>query len=305
MRNAFISELTAQAAKEKKIILLTADLGYSLFEYFAHRFPKQFINVGIAEATMMSVAAGLAKSGNIVFVYSIATFATLRPFEQIRNDICMPQLPVTIIGSGAGLSYSDAGPTHHATEDIAILRTLPNISIFAPSDPIEVHKLVKKTLKQKKPAYIRLGKRGEPVLPRINHAKTSGFDVMATGRDFLLFATGNIVANCFEAVRLLKQKNITGTLICVHTLKPISYPILNSLCQDFSLVISAEEHTEIGGLGSIIAEAIMSNGQNKPRFIKIALPDTFTFIAGTHEYVRNLYGLSSKKIADTIEKNIV
>ncbi len=301
MRYAFIKELTNLARENPHIILLTADLGYTVFEGFAKEFPKQFINVGVAESNMISVAAGLALSGKIVYAYSIATFATMRAFEQIRNDVCLHKAPVTIVGSGAGLSYADAGPTHHALEDIAIMRVLPNITILCPADPTETRWATRIATQLLSPVYLRLGKRGEPNLyDNKTTFRVGKASILKKGKDVGIIATGNIVANALEASRILEKKGLSVTLASMHTVKPLDESFIMECTRKYRLIVSIEEHSIIGGLGSAVSECVVKADHSKVKFLKIGVPDTFTQIAGEQTYIRDLYGLTPEKIAQRI-----
>jgi transketolase len=304
MRYAFVKELTRQAEKNKDIMLLTGDLGFSVFEEFRDKFPKQFMNVGVAESNMMGLATGLAMSGKIVFVYSIATFSTLTAFESIRNDIALHNLPVIVVGSGAGISYADAGASHHAVEDIALLRTIPNMNILAPADPVETAWATKIVIDLGKPAYLRLGKRGEPVLyPKKPNLKFGKASILKTGKDYAIISTGNIVNNAILASRLLEGKKLNGTVVSMHTLKPFDDKTIRTICNKVRNIFTLEEHSEIGGLGSIVSDIIVKEGlMNK--LTKIALPNIFIREVGTQEFLRDKYNLSPEKIAKTILNKI-
>ena len=207
MRYAFIQELTKLAAKNKNIILLTADLGFTVFEEFAKKFPKQFFNVGIAEPNMIGIASGLALSGKIVFAYSIASFASFRTYEHIRNDVCLHKAPVIIVGSGAGLSYADNGPTHLATQDLALMRGLPNMTVLAPADPVEAQWATREAARLKSPVYLRLGKKGEPVIyDKTPKHKIGQGNWIKRGSNFVILACGNIVFNALKSAENLEKK---------------------------------------------------------------------------------------------------
>lgn len=297
MRYAFTQELLKLAKKDKNIMLLTGDLGYSVFEAFEETLPKQFVNMGVAEANMMGVAAGLALSGKIVFAYSISTFASLRAYESIRNDICLQKAHVIIVGSGSGLSYSILGPSHHGVEDIAIMNVLPNMNIFSPADPTEARWATEEAVRIKKPAYLRLGKRGEPGLydnkPHLRFGKGS---ILKSGKDFVIFSTGNIVNNCLIAVNNLEKKGIKGTLVSLHTLKPIDEDLIRSITKSVKNVFTAEEHHQIGGLGTIVADIIARNNLKINNFIKIGLPDVFITSLGDQNFLQRKFKLDPKSI---------
>lgn len=305
MRYAVISELLKQAKKNKNIMLLTADLGYTLIDEFAAALPKQFVNVGVAEANMMGMAAGLALSGKIVFVYSICTFATLRAYESIRNDICLQKVHVVIMGSGSGLSYSEAGPSHHSTGDIAVMRVLPNLNIFSPADPIEAKWTVEKAITLKKPAYLRLGKHGEPHLykkkPNLKFGKGS---ILKGGNDFVIFSTGRVTNNAMLAAENLDKKGIKGSVVSLHTLKPIDEELISCLSQKTKNIFAVEEHHEIGGLGSIVSNVLTKNNIKFKKFIKVGLPDEFITKSGSQQWLHNKYGICPSGIEKIITKNL-
>jgi transketolase len=305
MRQAFIQELTNQSKNNKNIVLLTADLGYTVFEEFKSKYPKQFFNVGVAEANMIGIATGMALSGKTVFAYSIASFATLKTIEQIKNDVAVHNAHVIVVGSGSGLSYSNSGPTHHTLEDLAVLRTIPNITIFSPADPYEVRWSVEQAIKLKKPVYIRLGKKGEPLLyykkTKLSLGKPS---ILSEGKDYLIISTGNMVANVVEAEKILKEKGFRGTVVSLHTIKPLDEKVLSSLLKKYKYIFTVEEHTLLGGLGSIISEIMTGYHIKNAELVKIGVPDKFTLIAGDLKFIRDQYGLNSEQIANTIFKKL-
>lgn len=301
MRYAFCEELTKLADKDKKIILLTGDLGFTLFENFQERFPKQFFNVGIAEPNMAGVAAGLALSGKIVFVYSIASFISTRAYEFIRNDVCVHKLPVIIVGSGAGFSYAEAGVTHFATQDIALMRGLANMTVFCPADPLEAQWATRIAVQLKSPVYLRLGKKGEPKIynkvPKLILGRASQ---LTKGKDIAIIACGNIVANALKANKLLEKSKIKASVFSMHTVKPIDKKLIQKLAKKSSFLFTIEEHSEIGGLGSAVAEIISQESKSKAKLVRIAIPDLFPHKLGSQNYLRQTYGLSPQKIAKRI-----
>jgi len=303
MRYAFVNELIKRAKNNKNLYLLTADLGYTVFENFQKTYPKQFINVGIAEANMMGLAAGMALCGKTVFTYSISTFATLRPYEQIRNDICSHNAHVIIVGSGAGLSYSDGGLTHHGVQDIALMRLLPNMTVLCPADPTEVSWAVSEAIKLKGPVYIRLGKKGEPNLYTNNKnikLKLGQGSELKKGKDIALIGTGNIVYNVTKAAEILEKKGLSTAVISMHTVKPIDKKIIKELSKNVKMIITVEEHSLIGGLGDAVLDNINNFSNHKIHFLKIGLTDEFVKCAGTHDFLRKKYNLSPEKIAQKV-----
>lgn len=297
MRIAFINTLIKEAEKNKDIMLLTGDLGFTVFEEFKDKFPERFINVGVAEQNMMGIATGLAMTGKTVFAYSIATFATMRPFEQIRTDIASHSASVIVVGSGAGLSYGHDSITHHAVEDLSIMRSIPGLTVLAPSDPYEVEVLTKEVIKNNKPAYLRLGKRGEPILHKkgANLKIGKGF-ILKNGSDLAIIATGNIVSSALEVAELLSKRNIKVMVISMHTIKPLDVNLIKAISRKFSHIVTMEEHSIIGGLGSAVAEVI-SGDYSKTKLIKFGIPDRFLFEIGSQKYLRKQIGLDSETIA--------
>lgn len=304
MRIAFIKTLIKEAEKNNKIMLLTGDLGFSIFEEFKERFPDRFINVGVAEQNLMGVATGLAMSGRIVFAYSIATFATMRAFEQIRTDVASHNMPVIIVGSGAGLSYGHDSITHHATEDISLMRSIPGMTILCPGDPYETEWATRASIKRNKPVYLRLGKKGEPLLYKNPVSlKIGRGSVLRNGKDFVIIATGNIVSNALEASNILSKENINATLVSMHTLKPIDKNLIKNLSKKFKVIITVEEHSILGGLGSAVSE-IISEENKGTKIVKFGVPDIFLFEIGSQNFLREKIGLLPHQIAKRIKSEI-
>lgn len=306
MRDRFIKILENEASKNRNIILLTGDLGFTVFENFMTKFPHQFLNMGVAEANMMGVASGLALSGKLPIVYSIAPFVTLRPYEQIRNDICMHSANVKIIGVGGGLAYSHAGPTHHVNEDIAIMRTLPNMTVVCPADPIETELAVKAAMKYNGPVYIRLGKKGESNIYNKNPSFSLGKGIIVEkGHDIALICSGPIIYNVIRASNILKKKGYKTTIISMHTIAPLDYKLLSKIAKTHSAIFTIEEHSIIGGLGGSIAEFLSESNNKNYVFKRLGIPKEFCITIGDHNYLRDYYSLSPEKIAHTILKVIL
>lgn len=250
----------------------------------------------------MGVAAGLSLSGKKPYVYSIIPFVTMRCFEQIRNDVCYQNLDVKIVGVGSGLAYGSLGATHHAIEDIGILRALPNMTVLCPADPIETRELVLKSYQTKNPTYLRLNKSGEKILydsnPDIEIGKPS---VLKEGEDGTIIATGILVDLGGEIIEKLKEKGYNFKLISLHTLKPINKEALFKELADSKLIFTLEEHNIIGGLGSAVAE-IISESDWQGKFERLAIPDKYCSEVGKTEYLRRSFGLVLDKILDKILK---
>lgn len=300
MRISFVNTLFSLAKKDKRIMLLTGDLGYSVFEKYRETFPKQFLNMGVAEQNMTGVSAGLAMEGKIPIIYSIVPFATMRNFEQIRNDICYQNLNVKIVGVGAGFSYGPYGHTHHGLEDIAILRTLPNMVILCPGDPEEVCVATKEALRYKGPVYLRLGKAGEQTIHKNRPSFTIGKGiVIEDGRDITIIATSTMLQSAWEVLQKLKTKKISTRLISMVSIKPLDIKLIFDCAKKTKAIFTLEEHSIFGGLGSAVAEYLIQI-EKKVLFRSIGVPDRFTKEIGNQEYMRKANGLSTKQIYQTI-----
>jgi len=306
MRTAFIEKISEMARKNEDIYFLTGDLGFSVIENFKKEFPQRFLNVGIAEQTMMGVAAGLALSGKTVFTYSIASFVTMRCFEQIRNDICYPNLKVRIIGIGSGFSYSTYGLTHNSLSDISLMRTLPNMTIIAPGDPTEVERAMEDSEKIEGPIYFRLGKKGEPRLysEDINFEIGKG-TVLRNGNKVALMSTGNMLETVCAVADDLEKAGISTKLISMHTVKPVDKELIMDTFNKVDYIFTIEEHHLLGGLGSAVAELISENLLNrKTVFKQMGVDDVFCREIGDQNYMRGLFGLSREQIFSEIMRTI-
>ena len=325
MRTTFAKTLLKLAKVNPRIMLLTGDLGYSVFEGFQTVFPKQYLNMGVAEQNMTGVAAGLAMEGFAPVIYSIVPFATMRNFEQIRNDICYQNLNVKIVGVGAGFSYGPYGHTHHGLEDVGILRTLPNLVIIAPGDPVEVDLAVRAMMNYKGPVYLRLGKSGEPVLHKKKpHFKIGKGLLLQDGKDVTIIATSTMLERAMEVARELKRqgergkgkgdmqsnknnpipftlypKQISVRLISMPTIKPLDEKIIIDSIRKTGALVTLEEHSMIGGLGSAVAEVVAESGL-PVKFKRIAVPDRFTNVIGLQEYMRKANRLDRESITETV-----
>jgi transketolase len=302
MRTAFIEKINKMAREDPTIYFLTGDLGFSVVEGFKEEFKERFFNVGIAEQTLAGVAAGLALSGKTVFTYSIASFAVMRCFEQIRNDIAYHNLKVRIIGVGSGLSYSSYGITHQALSDISLMRGLPNMTVVCPGDPIEVEKAMEESKNIPGPIYFRLAKKGEPRL----HKEPLDFHigkgiVMREGRDIALISTGNTLEMTKNISEALEKKGISARVISMHTVKPIDKELVLETISRIKNVFTIEEHNITGGLGSAVAEIIAEANLKKDVFFRrIGVQDKFCKVAGDQNYVRELFCMSEAEIIQAI-----
>lgn len=302
MRNAFIRGLTTLAEQDPRVVLLTGDLGFKIFDDFAARFPGRFYNAGVAEANMMSVAGGLALGGLRPFAYSIVPFATLRCLEQIRNDICFQEAAVTVVGVGGGYSYGPNGSTHHALEDVAITRCLPNMTVVCPGDPVEAELATLAAGAHAGPMYLRLGRAGDKVV----HASAPPFSigrgiVVREGADCALIATGGILPVAVAAAAQLAEEQISCRVISMHTVKPLDEVLLHRCATEFGALFTMEEHGLAGGLGSAVGEWLAASGVHcRLRSYGVATgPD---HLCGSQEYYRGMQGLTPEKIAGHIRQ---
>lgn len=299
MRNSFIAKLYEIAKNDKNVILLAGDLGYGVLDKFRFDLPKQFINVGISEQNMMSMAAGLALQGKIVYVYSIGNFPSLRCLEQIRNDVCYHNANVKIICVGAGFAYGALGMSHHATEDVAIMRALPNIEIYSPADKIEAEMIAEYAYATDKPVYIRLGKGGEPLIHNVPIIYEKGMPIeVEKGKDLLFITYGDIAQEAIKAVNLLNDKNISCGIVTLPILKPLQERVLKLIMGNYKAIVTLEEQN-IRGVGSIISDIMTENRVYKP-IMKLGLADTYCNIVGNQNYLRDYYGISDAKIVEKV-----
>lgn len=305
MRNAFAQEMEKQAENNENIILLSGDIGNRLFNSYKEKFPQRFYNCGVAEANMTSMAAGMAMSGLQPVTYTIASFNTSRCYEQIKIDICYHNLPVVVVGVGAGLSYAGLGATHHSFEDISILRTLPGMHVVCPADAIEVKLCLKEALKLKKPVYIRMGKKNEPIV----HDSPPEFKIgkaitIRQGKDVCLIGCGNILPVVCDAAAELEKNGIHAMVVSMHTVKPLDTELLKKSFSTFNMVCTIEEHSLIGGLGSAVAEWMVDNSMVKTSLLRFGIKDAFLHKTGNQDNARKMTGLTSENIVTSILKRL-
>lgn len=302
MRNAFADELTTLSCADPRLVMLSGDIGNRLFDKFRAAHPQRFFNCGVAEQNMMGVAAGMAMSGLRPIVYTITPFATTRCLEQIRTDAAYHEAPVVIVGVGAGLSYAGLGPTHHACEDIAFLRAIPNMVVVCPGDAHEVRAAMRGAFLQDRPVYIRLGKKGEPLV----HCGVPADFVIGkalpinAGRDVCLLSTGNMLPEVQEAAHLLHAHGISAEVVSLHTVKPLDTDYLAAAFERFGLVVTIEEHSLIGGLGAAVAEWMVDSGTMSTPLLRFGTPDAFFKLSGEQEFAREQLGLTARQIAERI-----
>lgn len=303
MRATFNKTLLELAKKDNRIYLILADIGYGEIEPFAESFPERYYNVGVAEQNMTGVACGVAMEGNISITYSIANFPTLRCLEQIRNDVCYHNANVKIVIIGGGAAYGPLGISHHSTEDLAIMRALPNLVVLAPSDCIEAEAATRAMIEYNGPVYYRCGYKGEKDI----HSGTIDYRIgkaiqVTEGNDAAVIYTGTIGYNALLAVKELEKKGIHCRLISMHTVKPIDREIIVKAAIETGRIITVEEHNINGGLGSAVAEVLADTGNLNIKFKRIAFPDVNISKVGSQEWLREQYGMSPAAIAAAIEK---
>lgn len=300
MRNSFAKHLLALAHEDESILLITGDLGYGVLDEFQKQLPGQYINSGVAEQSMMSMAAGLASRGYRPFVYSIANFPTFRCLEQIRNDVCYMQNPVTVVAVGAGLGYGVHGYTHHAVEDIAVMRAMPNMQIYSPADSLETNHCVDLILADRSPAYLRLGKGGEPLINSKPIEPQARNIIIDQGPDGVICWTGGIGAKAINAAAILSEIGIKPTLISVPVLSERSISHLLATA-DGRAILSLEEHTLSGGFGSWILEVASDEGYVGTINRVGVTRETNTQI-GSQNYLLEYSGLSPEAISSRFQE---
>jgi transketolase len=290
MRTAFIDTLCEIAARDQRVWLLTADLGYSVLERFAARFPDRYVNVGVAEQNMIGIAAGLARCGMMPWVYSIANFPTFRCLEQIRNDVCYHKGNVKIVAVGGGFAYGPNGYTHHGVEDLAILRALPNMTVVAPADPVETRLATRAIADRGSPCYLRLGKARESVVhewaPEFELGKAT---LVRPGIDITFLSTGGMLEETVAVARRLEASGVEARVLSMHTLKPLDADAVRRAADETGVLITVEEHSITGGLGSAVAEVLAEHGA-AVKFRRFGAPDELRHTVGSQAHLRRLCG---------------
>lgn len=300
MRKAFNEELLKIAHADPRVFMILADIGYGEIEPFANAFPDRFINCGVAEQNMTGVACGVAMEGNIAITYSIANFPTLRCFEQIRNDVCYHNANVKIVIIGGGLAYGPLGISHHSTEDLAVMRALPNMVCLSPCDIPEAREAVKAMMAYNGPVYYRCGYKGEKDI----HEKAVDFRIggsaqVKEGKDLTILFTGTVGINAKEAVLEAAKEGIDCRLVSMYSIKPIDKEAIIRAATETGKIITVEEHNICGGLGGAVAE-VLCDANTPCKFKRMALPDVNVSKIGSQEWLRDQYGLGVKDILNEI-----
>lgn len=304
MRNRIVRTIKELAEKDKNIVLMSGDLGYGVLDDFIKEMPEQYFNAGICEQNMSSMAAGLAMEGKVVYTYSIGNFPTLRCLEQIRNDICYHNVKVRIVAVGGGFAYGSLGMSHHATEDIAIMRSLPNMMVFTPADAVEAEMIARKTVYMDSPCYIRLNKGGEPKIhdsiDEIENWEIGQAIQLLEGQDTCLFAVGAIVDEALRVAELLKKEGIYAAVYSFPCVKPIDKTLIQWCGKQYKTIYTIEEHNIIGGFGSAVSEVITEQGFST-KIVRIGLQDVYSSIVGSQEYLRSVYGMDRNAIIKRVK----
>jgi transketolase len=301
MRKSALDAVYELAKRDKRVVFIGSDLGAGTMDKFKKEMPDRFFMEGVAEQNIIGMAAGLAMDGFIPYVNTIATFLTRRCYEQVAVDLCLHNLPVRLIANGGGMVYAPLGPTHIAIEDMAILRALPNMTVTAPTDAPEAKRLVDATLDVPGPVYIRLAKGGDPVVSRAEDGFTLGKSILLRKpADVLFVANGVMVHRCIEASDRLKEQAIGAGVLNLHTLKPLDEEGILAAARSARMVITVEEHTLVGGLGSAVAELFTRRlGRTAPQLVSLGVPDVFTEKYGSQDTLLAEYGLTPAQIAKT------
>lgn len=303
MRDTFVKTLVEIAKEDKNIELVTGDLGFGVLKPFWEQLPNQFTNAGIAEQNMTTVAAGMALEGKTVFTYSIGNFPTLRCLEQIRNDCAYHNANVKIVCIGGGFVYGSLGMSHHATEDIAVLRALPDVVVMAPGDLVEAQEATKAIAQYKGTCYLRLGRGGEKrIHDRIEHFQIGKAIRVHDGEKVAIFSTGAIFEEVQGAYDLLNRQGLSPAVYTFPTVKPIDKDVICACAKDFDLIVTCEEHNIVGGFGSAVAEVMAEMPAKRAHLMRIGMQDMYATKVGSQAYLREQYGMSAKQIAEKIVK---
>jgi transketolase len=299
MRTAFIETLCQVAEHDRRVWLVTGDLGYSVLERFRDRFSERYLNAGVAEQNMVGVAAGLAMAGKIVFVYSIANFPTLRCLEQVRNDVCYHQLSVKIVAVGCGLAYGGHGYTHHGVEDLGVMSLLPHMTVIAPGDPVETRWATRTLARRSGPAYLRLGKAAEPLVHKIDTAFELGKAVQVVdGARATLISTGAMLDTAVKAAAMLAARGVPVRVLSMPTLRPLDLERISAEAKRTGHIVTLEEHGP-GGLGTMTGEYLAQAGL-RSQFLPLRLLPEPTLCAGSQAYLCGRHGLTLERIVKAI-----
>jgi len=303
MRDAFVRALSELAAEDPRVVLVNGDLGFGVLTDFIRRFPAQYVNAGVAEQNMAAVACGMALSGARTYTYSIGNFPTLRCLEQLRNDVCYHRSDVTVVAVGGGFSYGQLGVSHFATEDLSAMRSLPGMTVVAPSDPWQAYQLTHQLYARGGPAYLRIDK-GSAGLPH-GEVELGKVRQVRQGDDAVIFSTGGILSEAVSAADALGSEGIAVRVIDVHTIKPLDIEGIALAVRECRHVITLEEHVIAGGLGSAVAEVCAEAQLPLGHFRRLGLGETFPDVVGDQAFLRSRFSLDATSVASAVRQAVV
>jgi len=302
MRFEAVKAVYERGLKDESLYFITSDLGHTKTEEFRKDFGERYLNAGMSEQNILGVAAGLALSGMKAVVYSIVPFVTLRPFEQIKIDVCNQNADVTIIGIGGGFAYESAGPTHFSIEEIAALRALPNMKVVCPANPMETRQLTKQILEIGGPTYMRIGRGKEPNPEKEYEVEFGKAKVLRDGDDITIISSGTIVTEALRAAEMLNEKGISAEVLNMHTIKPLDIEAISGRIGNRKGIFTLEEHSVIGGLGSAVAEVLSESPVGKVLFKRFGVEDKWPETVGSQAYLRDIAGISAEKVVENISQ---
>lgn len=298
MRLAFARTLEELAERDPRVLLLTGDLGFMVLERFAERFPGRTLNVGVAEQNMVGLATGLAEAGFLPFLYSIVTFAALRPYEFIRNGPVLHRLPVRIVGVGGGIEYGPNGPSHYGLEDVAVMRAQPGLAVIAPADHEQARAALRATWGLPGPVYYRLGKDDQATVPGLGGRFELGrVQVVREGPDALILAMGGVAREAAAAAEALTARGVRSTVGVVASVSPAPVDDLVALLSRFRVALTVEAHYLVGGLGSLVSEVVAAHGV-ACRVARCGVQDVADGVSGSQRYLYERHGLSAAALAE-------
>lgn len=300
MRDTYLTMLYQFAKQDPEVVSLVADNGLIIYDDFKRDFPDRYFNFGIAEENMLAAAAGMASCGKIPFTYTISAFMAYRAYEFLRDDICFQNQNVKLVGIGSGLTYSTLGPSHHTTEDIGLLRSLPNLHVFSPATRTEVKWMMEEAYRINGPVYIRLSNNAEEYYKEGTQLSIGEPAIVKPGQDITIMTTGSIINEVMKTAGYLEIEGIDAEVVSVHTLKPMNTKSIAQLLSKTQKLVVVEEHNTIGGLYSAVAEAMALENIMVPN-LAIGLQDTFATGYGQLSDVRRVNGLDSKSIYEKIK----
>ncbi|WP_026498562.1 transketolase family protein [Butyrivibrio sp. WCD2001] len=299
MRTAYLNALYDIAKKDSRVYAIISDNGAIVYDKYRNDLPDQYLNVGISEANMLGMAAGMANRGKIPFAYTIGAFLAYRAYEFIRNDICLQKQNVKIVGTGAGEVYSALGPTHHTTEDLGGLRSLPNLTILSPASPMEVQKSVRAAYEYEGPVYLRIGTNKEPEIYSEDYEFVIGKGIeLRKGKEIAIIGTGSILKDIIDVVDSINQTGDVVRVININTIKPLDTEIIEKAIDECGKIITVEDHNIIGGIGSAVAEVVAEYGKGI-RFKRIGLSD-FSHGYGKYMEVKDANGIGKEVLKQAI-----